>query len=68
METAVNGHAINGFTPHTPLQNGKIHHEPTLEELERELPVVMDGQIPLGELVSRLVQTMYAELVEMAET
>ncbi|KAI0745059.1 MED14-domain-containing protein [Earliella scabrosa] len=68
METAVNGHAINGFTPHTPFQNGKIHHEPTLEELERELPVVMDGQIPLGELVSRLVQTMYAELVEMAET
>ena len=68
METAVNGHLVNGFHPHTPMQNGKHHHLPSLEELERELPVVMDGQIPLGELVSRLVQAMYAELVEMAET
>ncbi|RPD78468.1 MED14-domain-containing protein [Lentinus tigrinus ALCF2SS1-7] len=68
METAVNGHIVNGIHPHTPLQNGKHHHEPTLEELEGELPLVMDGQIPLGELVSRLVQAIYAELVEMAET
>ena len=68
METAVNGHLVNGFHPHTPMQNGKHHHLPSLEEHERELPVVMDGQIPLGELVSRLVQAMYAELVEMAET
>ncbi|RDX48026.1 MED14-domain-containing protein [Lentinus brumalis] len=67
METAVNGHIVNGFH-HTPLQNGKHHDEPTLEDLERELPLVMDGQIPLGELVSRLSQAIYAELVEMAET
>ncbi len=63
----MNGHIVNGFH-HTPLQNGKHHDEPTLEDLERELPLVMDGQIPLGELVSRLSQAIYAELVEMAET
>ncbi|KDQ53591.1 hypothetical protein JAAARDRAFT_39281 [Jaapia argillacea MUCL 33604] len=48
--------AINGF------------HEPTLEELERELPVVYDGQVPLGDLLSRVAQSIYAELCELAET
>ncbi|KAL0581807.1 mediator complex subunit [Marasmius crinis-equi] len=42
--------------------------EPSLEELERELPVVLDGQVPLGELLSRVTQSIYAELTEMAET
>ncbi|KAF8972893.1 mediator complex subunit MED14-domain-containing protein [Flammula alnicola] len=42
--------------------------EPTLEELERELPVVYDGQVPLGDLLSRVVQSIYAELSELAET
>jgi len=42
--------------------------EPTVEELESELPVVYDGQIPLGELLSRVVQSIYAELSELAET
>ena len=41
---------------------------PTLEQLEHELPVVHDGQVPLGELVSRMAQAIYAELVELAET
>ncbi|KAI0633692.1 MED14-domain-containing protein [Trametes polyzona] len=71
MEPAVNGLVVNGTSPHHPpnMQNGdSVMHEPSLEELERELPVVMDGQVPLGELVSRLSQTMYAELTEMAET
>ncbi len=68
MDTAVNGHLTNG-TAHLPLQNGKAElHEPSLEQLESELPLVLDDQIPLGELVSRLVQAIYAELVEMAET
>ncbi|OCH90250.1 MED14-domain-containing protein [Obba rivulosa] len=49
-----------------PLTNG--FHEPTVEELERELPIVQDGQVPLGELVSRVVQGIYAELSELAET
>ncbi|KAF9559893.1 MED14-domain-containing protein [Agrocybe pediades] len=40
----------------------------TLEELESELPVVYDGQVPLGELLSRVVQSIYAELSELAET
>ncbi|TDL22587.1 MED14-domain-containing protein [Rickenella mellea] len=42
--------------------------EPSLEELERELHIVDDGQIPLGELLSRVMQSIYAELTEMAET
>lgn len=42
--------------------------EPTIEELERELPVVYEGQIPLGDLLSRVVQAIYAELAELAET
>ncbi|KAI8975875.1 MED14-domain-containing protein [Trametes punicea] len=71
MEQAVNGLVVNGTIPHatTAMTNGDSSmHEPTPDELEKELPVVMDGQIPLGELISRLVQTMYAELTEMAET
>jgi mediator of RNA polymerase II transcription subunit 14 len=43
-------------------------HEPTIEELERELPMVYDGQIHLGDLLSRVVQAIYAELSELAET
>lgn len=39
-----------------------------LELLERELPVVYDDQIYLKELLQRVVQTIYAELSEMAET
>jgi hypothetical protein len=55
--------ALNG--PIT-LPNG--FHEPTQEELERELPVVHDDQVPLGDLLSRVVQAIYAELCELAET
>ena len=54
------------------VMNG-IHHEaeapdPAIEELERELPVVYDGQVPLGDMLSRVVQSIYAELSELAET
>ncbi|KAH9170124.1 MED14-domain-containing protein [Lactarius sanguifluus] len=42
--------------------------EPPIELLEAELPVVDDGQVPLSELVSRVVQACYAEMTEMAET
>jgi mediator of RNA polymerase II transcription subunit 14 len=42
--------------------------EPSLMELEQELPMVYDGQIRLGELLSRVVQQIYAELSELAET
>ncbi|KAF9220121.1 MED14-domain-containing protein [Gyrodon lividus] len=42
--------------------------EPTLEQLEMELPVVLDGQVSLGELLSRVMQAIYAELSELAET
>ncbi|KAF9268802.1 MED14-domain-containing protein [Marasmius fiardii PR-910] len=52
----VNGMLVNG------------DNEPTLEELERELPTVLDGQVALGDLLSRVMQTIYTELSEMAET
>ena len=42
--------------------------EPPIELLEDELPKVDDGQVDLSELVSRVVQTCFAELTEMAET
>ena len=42
--------------------------EPSPEELEKELPMVYDGQIRLGELLSRVVQQIYAELSELTET
>jgi len=65
MQHTANGHVSS-------LANGQPHtngfHEPSIEELERELPVVHDGQVPLGELVSRTVQAIYAELSELAET
>lgn len=43
-------------------------NSPTLEQLEHELPMVHDGQVFLGELVSRMAQAIYAELTELAET
>ncbi|EJD03366.1 MED14-domain-containing protein [Fomitiporia mediterranea MF3/22] len=78
METKINGIHPSGSQPpvngHTDahlindiLPQG-IDGEPSLEEIERELPVVHDGQIPLRELLQRMVQTIYAELTEMAET
>jgi len=43
-------------------------HELSSEDLERELPVVVDGQASLGDLLSRVMQSIYAELSELAET
>jgi len=38
------------------------------EQLEAELPVVDDAQTYLGDLLSRVVQAIYAELLEHSET
>lgn len=43
-------------------------HDIAQEELDQELPVVYDGQVPMGELLSRVVQAIFAELSELAET
>lgn len=71
MDVAINGTAPMPLpllqAPQEPQVNG-FHHDPTLERLEQELPMVYDGQIPLGDLVSRVVQSIYAELVEHADT
>lgn len=50
--------------------NGANHddHEPSVEELQAELPIVYDGMVPLGELMSRLAQAIHAELTELSET
>ena len=54
------------FRSHThPLPNG-VHT--SFDALERELPFVYDGQISLGDLLSRVMQAIFAELSEMAET
>lgn len=50
------------------LSMSDLPHERSGDELERELPTVMDGQIPLGDLLSRVMQAIYAELAELAET
>jgi mediator of RNA polymerase II transcription subunit 14 len=42
--------------------------ENDIEILQQELPVVYDGQVPLSELLSRVMQSIYAELSEQAET
>lgn len=78
MERIPNGDSLNGTNGIGSMVNGLTDgakpvytngiREPTLEELERELPVVHNGQVPLGELVSRMAQTIYAELTELAET
>ena len=71
MDVVVNGTVPMSLPPsqpsHEPQVNG-FHHDPTIERLEQELPMVFDGQIPLGDLVSRVVQSIYAELVEHADT
>lgn len=71
MDVVVNGSAPMLLPPAHPLNEPQVngfHHEPTIERLELELPMVSDGQIPLGDLVSRVVQSIYAELVEHADT
>ncbi|TFK44507.1 mediator complex subunit MED14-domain-containing protein [Crucibulum laeve] len=61
--------AVDSIQPvDTSLNGSHSFPEATIEELERELPVVYDDQVPLGELLSRVVQAIYAELSELAET
>lgn len=72
MDHPMNGAMSNVHPPAVVSMNG-IHHEagtpePAIEELERELPAVYDGQVPLGDLLSRVMQSIYAELSELAET
>ena len=59
-------HSLEITYPHGPHYANVL--EPSLEELEQELPMVYDGQIRLGELLSRVVQQIYAELSELVET
>ncbi|KAF8621558.1 hypothetical protein AX15_007725 [Amanita polypyramis BW_CC] len=58
---------LNGGSSHSP-HPAPNDADVSLEGMERELPLVHDGQIPLGDLLSRVMQAIYAELSEMAET
>jgi len=54
------------FTQHE--DNNELMSVPPLELLENELATVSDGQVPLRELITRVTQDIYAELVNHAET
>ncbi|KAL1745364.1 mediator complex subunit MED14-domain-containing protein [Schizophyllum fasciatum] len=59
----INGHGNgNGYHHDSPTA------EPAVEDLERMLPDVNEGQVPLGMIVSRVAQQIYADLQEVAET
>jgi mediator of RNA polymerase II transcription subunit 14 len=68
MSNGITLDAASSLMPHANWTHVNGIREPTREELERELPVVYDGQISLGDLLSRVVQAIYAELSELAET
>lgn len=63
LQMAVDSTSIENGAPQQP----EVDSVP-VEELERELPLVTDGQIELSDVLSRVVQAIYAELTEMAET
>lgn len=64
-ESVIGPGMMNGHE-HAPFES--TDEDASLAELEAELPVVYDGQIELRELLSRMMQAIYAELTEMAET
>ncbi|KIJ40950.1 hypothetical protein M422DRAFT_32064 [Sphaerobolus stellatus SS14] len=71
----VNGHHShhNGGGILTNGMNGGMDHHVDLkslpsEVLEAELPFVQDEQVPLSEILSRVVQDIYAELMTLADT
>ena len=70
----MNNHVANMGEDTSSIPNGTISPpEPnqevfSMDLLTRELPFVDDGQVPLGELLSRVVQAVYAEMNEFAET
>jgi len=61
---------IAGPSNHTDIELGDAvdGDDVPLDLLERELPFVDHEQIPLRQLIQRIMQNIYAELSEMAET
>ena len=68
---------VASVTPSVPaIDYGPPHNEPMhsnttplpFEQLSKFLPPTIDGQFPISELLSRVVQATYAELTEFAET
>jgi hypothetical protein len=56
-----------------PLHNGTMNAGnevtfPSLEDMERELPHIDDGQVHLGLVMHQVVQDLYAQLLNVAET
>ncbi|GJJ06661.1 hypothetical protein Clacol_000856 [Clathrus columnatus] len=62
-------HPNNIHGHNTPLKKDDDQEDPpTLTQLESELPFTDHEQIPLGEILSRVVQDVYAELATLADT
>ncbi len=69
MQAAPNGfHTPGPSNGHDRMLVPGLDDAPSQEQLESELPEVLEGQVSLGELLSRVAQGIYAELTEMADT
>ena len=62
--------SVAGSSNHTDIELGDAVDGDgvPLDFLERELPFVDHEQVPLRQLIQRIMQSIYAELSEMAET
>ncbi|KAG8767922.1 mediator complex subunit, partial [Serendipita sp. 398] len=62
--------AVNGADSSKEMSRGdeEVDEWPSLQDLEKELPKVFDGQVYLGFLMHQLVQDLYAQLLNIAET
>ena len=60
----------NGNDDYTPANDIDTDQQPELsvEQYDKELPFVYDGQVPLGDLISRVSREIYTELGILAET
>lgn len=57
--------STNGFPDTRDMNDNDF---PSLEELEKELPFVGEGQVHLGLVIHQMVQDLYASLLNIAET
>jgi hypothetical protein len=74
MDT-LNGHQehFQDSPEHFPDINGQHNDSngdpfPSMAELEKELPFVVDGQVHLGLVMHQMVQDLYSQLLNIAET
>ena len=61
-------HLPNGIVHDVMLNGIDIQDQPSSALFEQELPQVQDGQVPLKELIQRVIQNIYADLINYSET